>query len=124
MLCNGRDPDWMNGETLVFSVQNDEKYTISSRATSGAKATTLLSSDSPIRHTTVDRSHGRIAYVRSTALDGSDGDVWIYQLASKQSTQISSHPARDDAPTWSADGNKLYFRSTREGAWGVWFKVL
>ncbi len=44
---------------------------------------------------------------------GQADDVWVYDFASKQTTNITSNPAQDIIPMWS--GNRVYFLSDRDG---------
>ena len=43
-------------------------------------------------------------------------DVWIYDLQSGVSTQLTIHPAVDQTPIWTPDSERVVFRSTRDGA--------
>jgi TolB protein len=51
-------------------------------------------------------------------LGGSGGnyDIYVLDLASQNLTRITSDPAIDTEPAWSADGQTLYFTSDRGGA--------
>lgn len=51
-------------------------------------------------------------------LGGSTGnlDIYVLDLATQGLTRITSDPAIDTEPTWSADGQTLYFTSDRGGA--------
>jgi Tol biopolymer transport system component len=49
--------------------------------------------------------------------DGVDapGNIKIYDLARDKWTTLTSHPAEDSRPLWTADGLKVAFRSNRDG---------
>jgi len=51
-------------------------------------------------------------------LSGSNGnfDIYVLDLATQNLTRITEDPAIDTEPTWSADGQTLYFTSDRGGA--------
>jgi serine/threonine protein kinase/Tol biopolymer transport system component len=51
-----------------------------------------------------------------------DGDVWIYDLGSATPMRLTSG-ARNDRPEWSADGQRVLFRTTREGADAFWWQA-
>ncbi|MGA2669342.1 MAG: biopolymer transporter Tol [Ignavibacteria bacterium] len=40
-------------------------------------------------------------------------DIWVYDLLTKKLRQITNDVFSDADPTWSADGNKIYFESDR-----------
>jgi Tol biopolymer transport system component len=49
-------------------------------------------------------------------LDSSgNGDIWVINLKTNTSVQLTSDPALDDFPTWSPDGDKVAFASSRSG---------
>jgi Tol biopolymer transport system component len=51
-----------------------------------------------------------------------DGDVWIYDLGSATPMRLTSG-ARNDRPEWSADGKRVLFRTTRDGADALWWQA-
>jgi TolB protein len=34
--------------------------------------------------------------------------------------QLTTNPTSDGAATWSPDGNYIFFRSDRDGSWGIY----
>src|SRR5690242_19569043 len=44
-----------------------------------------------------------------------EGDLWIRDAAGRRWTRLTSGPAWDRQPAWSADGLSLVFVSDREG---------
>ncbi len=51
-----------------------------------------------------------------TAFDsGMSPDVWVRDLASGDTTNLSDNPAMDTSPEWSCDGSKVVFASYRGG---------
>lgn len=60
-----------------------------------------------------------VAYqLRTTDLEADRGRYDIYTVSSTggEAQQITKHAAADTSPTWSADGKKLYFLSSRTGS--------
>jgi Tol biopolymer transport system component len=62
----------------------------------------------------------RVAF---TITSGSSSDVWIYDLASKTSTRLTTEAGQNDRPEWSPDGKRVLFRSARSGSgFGLWWQ--
>jgi len=49
-------------------------------------------------------------------------DLWLLDLTARDAAprRLTQHPANDSSPRWSADGQSLYFLSTRSGSSQVW----
>ncbi|MFQ5930041.1 MAG: TolB family protein, partial [Acidobacteriota bacterium] len=47
--------------------------------------------------------------------DSGNVDVWIYDLARKTPSRLTFDPARDWFPLWTSDGQRVVFRSARDG---------
>ena len=55
--------------------------------------------------------------------DGED-DIWTYHVGRQTSQRLTSNPAEDGDPVWTADGTKVAFFSTgRDGGPGVFWKA-
>ena len=57
---------------------------------------------------------------RRVAVDISDaasarGDIWIFDLMRKVSDRLTTHPANETAPVWSADDGRIIFCRSRDG---------
>lgn len=42
-------------------------------------------------------------------------DIWVQQIAGGPPLRLTTHPASDDSPSFSADGSKIVFHSARNG---------
>jgi eukaryotic-like serine/threonine-protein kinase len=64
---------------------------------------------------------GRLA---ATLVDSktANTNIWITDLARESTTRFSAGPRINANPTWSADGSRIYFRSTRSGAAEIYQK--
>ena len=47
-------------------------------------------------------------------------DLWIMASTGGPRVQITSHPSYDDGPSWSPDGTRIAFVSTRSGNFDIW----
>ena len=56
---------------------------------------------------------GRLVAV--TAKEGSNTDVWVYDIARGAMSRLSSAPERDQRPVWSPAGDEVAFTSNRAG---------
>ena len=62
-----------------------------------------------------------VAFTQKNALTG-DRDIWIINRAAaslSQAKRVTSGPADDSQPRWSADGTKIFFISNRADRYGV-----
>lgn len=57
----------------------------------------------------------KLAFTRSASEGGgpSNTDVWVYEFARGITTRLTSDPATDRAPVWTADGSRIAFTSYR-----------
>lgn len=65
----------------------------------------------------------RVAFVvRTTDLEANKGrlDLWLAATDGSFVRRLTSHEASDQQPRWSADGQTIYFVSTRSGSAQVW----
>ncbi|HEY0191245.1 MAG TPA: S9 family peptidase [Kofleriaceae bacterium] len=60
--------------------------------------------------------------VRDTDLEANRGrfDVWLAAADGSSVRQLTTHPENDTDPQWSADGQWIYFLSSRSGSSQVW----
>jgi dipeptidyl aminopeptidase/acylaminoacyl peptidase len=74
---------------------------------------------------TLSRDGKTVAFtMRETDLEANRGrlDIWSLDLTNKAALpqRLTSHPENDNSPEWSADGQSLYFLSSRSGSTQVW----
>jgi dipeptidyl aminopeptidase/acylaminoacyl peptidase len=50
-------------------------------------------------------------------------DIYVTRASGGKPIRLTADSADNEAPTWSRDGNWIYFESSRTGRWEVW-KVL
>ncbi len=55
-----------------------------------------------------------VAYGRGLHLHGNQPDIFIMDINGKQQKNLTKHASRDLHPTWSPDGRKISFSSTRD----------
>jgi Tol biopolymer transport system component len=51
---------------------------------------------------------------------GGNADVHVLDAEGARPRRLTTDPAEDVAPSWSLDGEAIYFGSSRGGAWRVW----
>ncbi|MCA9260042.1 MAG: PD40 domain-containing protein [Planctomycetales bacterium] len=59
-----------------------------------------------------------VAFARQS--DDADSDIYIYDVAAGEVSAVVEHPAEDESPLFSSDGNWLTFVSTRDGTTAAW----
>jgi Tol biopolymer transport system component len=58
----------------------------------------------------------KVALVLGTPLSSNPPlAIWIYDLRTENLSLLTASPAGDDAPVWSADSSRIFFRSPRDG---------
>ncbi len=57
--------------------------------------------------------------VAVTATEGSNTDVWVYDIARGVRSRLTSVPERDDWPVWSPAGDEVAFTSDRAGNFDI-----
>lgn len=58
---------------------------------------------------------GRYLAYTSVTHNGERGDIFVYELASRVSRNLSNHPHEDTRPAWGPDSQQIYFMSFRSG---------
>ena len=63
---------------------------------------------------------GRLVAI--TATEGSNQDVWVYDIARGVRTRLSTDPEADWRPVWSPAGEHVAFSSNRAGNWEIFLR--
>jgi hypothetical protein len=58
--------------------------------------------------------------VGSQIARGTSPKIWLYDQRTENLSLLSGHPDGDDSPLWSTDGRRVFFRSRRAEANGVY----
>jgi Tol biopolymer transport system component len=51
-------------------------------------------------------------------------DVWLLDVVRGTETRLTTNPATDSGPVWSADSRRVYFRSSRNGKFDIFEKAI
>jgi eukaryotic-like serine/threonine-protein kinase len=76
--------------------------------------------DAPARDYTYPRVSPDGSRVAVTVFDGRQEDVWIWDLAGKRFTRLTSDPADDRYSEWTPNGHDIVFASQRGEKAGLW----
>ena len=70
------------------------------------------------------RSDDRLLVVSRVDSQTRTPDIWMFDLERGTETRLTSHPASDRAPLWSAEGKHVIFGSDRSGTWDLYMKSI
>ena len=88
------------------------------RFTPGGPQTTLLSSTVYLGEPALSPDRTRLAFTK--AVTPSNGEIFVLDLTTNVTKRLTYYSGLDAGPTWSPDGSKLAFASTRSGKLQVW----
>jgi serine/threonine-protein kinase len=60
--------------------------------------------------------------IATTIAAGTTSDVWVYDRASRTSTQLTSGGSINDRPEWSPNGSRVLFRTSRDSRSSIWWQ--
>lgn len=117
-------PRWSpDGSQIMFISDRSGNYEIFRMNTDGSNIVQVTNTDSPIIDIAVSPDGNRIAFTYAYAYpQGAD----LYIIGKDGSTdsivQVTDNKAAafDDSPTWSMDGEKIFFSSNRSGNSDLW----
>jgi Tol biopolymer transport system component len=75
------------------------------------------------RHPSFSPDGQRLAAERADP-DDNNTDLWIYGIARRSATRLTSTPEPDVRPVWSADGLRIIFSSKRDTVYGIFSKMV
>lgn len=125
-LKKGTNPKWIDNNTLIFQSmdENSLRETIWTCTLDGSNFTQIISDSKNNCIQPYPSPNGDyVAFVKEDPeADNPEQarDVYVYNLKSGLSQQITTNKSRDDLPTWSSDGSYLFFRSSRGVGWNIW----
>jgi eukaryotic-like serine/threonine-protein kinase len=83
------------------------------------RSETKLAGPGEYRDLAISRQGSHVAFEQLDEVTGTR-DIWVMHLDRRQSVRLTEDPHDDTAPTWSADGNTVYYASNREGRSGIY----
>jgi dipeptidyl aminopeptidase/acylaminoacyl peptidase len=108
-----------DGKRIAFESDRSGVQGIWISDADGAHATELFArpgSTSASAHWSPDGQ--RIAF--GSNMEGKNIDVYVIRASGGKPIRLTTDPAEDDAPSWSRDGNWIYFASQRTDQYEVW----
>jgi TolB protein len=99
-----------DGNKVVFVKENEGRRNVYLANADGSNEKKL-----PLNYPPTDWSPDGTSFVYSANVGGSNYDIFIYDIASEKSTNISNSPAFDADPLFSPDGTMIAFASDRDG---------
>jgi Tol biopolymer transport system component len=125
-LTQGVTPKWINEDKIVFMAEdeNTNLETIWTLNIDGGMLTQLIVDDKFDCLQPVPSPDGNfIAFVKQNPKSKNPSesrDIYVYNVQSGLTQQLTTNTSRDDMPRWSTTGDKLLFRSTRGVNWNIW----
>ncbi len=127
-LTQGFNASWINDESIVFSTidENTGRATIWTTNIDGSNLTQIISDESmDMIQPEFDPTGKFVVYVSQTpnnnsSVEGQSRDIYVYNVDTGLSQQITTNISRDDLPKWSKEGDYIYFRSSRGLSWNIW----
>lgn len=105
-------------ETLILS-QPGKNFTTPSVSPDGQWIVFVGNSSSNAKNTTVQVAKKVFSYNETKE----NTDIYVVRIDGNQLTQLTYHKGNDCEPTWSPDGQYIYFKSQRgtsDGSYNVW----
>ena len=114
---NSRGPTVAANQTLVYlDSSGPEQRQLVWVDRRGEKTADIGQAQEAIRSPALSPD-GRLVAI--TAMEGSNQDVWVYDIARGVRTRVSSAPGRDTRPVWSPAGDEVAFNSNRAGNYDI-----
>ena len=122
-LQSGRDAKWISDTQIVYSGidESTNRWSLWTMNIDGTRLTQIQSDRSLHCIQPAPSPDGKyIAFVKQNSKQEDSRDVYIYNVKSGLTFQVTTNKSRDDFPQWSQDSQHLYFRSSRGGKWNIW----
>jgi TolB protein len=111
------DPIYDRTGKTIFYV--DRTLKTIKRFTPGGGVTTVLTSTNYLGQLAISPDGTRLAYY--SGVNGTNNsEIFVYNLVTKVAKRLTYNSASDGDPTWSPDGTKLVFNSSRTGKMQIW----
>jgi Tol biopolymer transport system component len=112
----GRYPSYDKTGTKIFYLGATAK-TVEMVDPAGNQAWWVFSATTAMSRPRVSPDGTKIAYEKRV---GTNTDIYVQALWNGTPKRLTTHSGVDAAPTWSPDGSKLAFASTRSGKYQIW----
>lgn len=107
-----------DGRRVAFTSKRSGSFEVWTSAPDGSEPLQLTTFGGPFLSTPRWGPDGtRLAFV---ARADHQADVFTIDRGGGPVRQLTNHPAEDVAPSWSHDGQWVYFGSNRSGTWQIW----
>jgi hypothetical protein len=110
-------PSWSyDGARIAFASRRDGNWEVYRMNADGSGQTNVT------RNAGVSDSHPSWSCYWIAFQSDRDGNSEIYKTDPDGSyvVRLTNHPAADEAPAWSPDGNRVAFQSDRDGNWEIY----
>jgi Tol biopolymer transport system component len=124
VLASGRAAAFSVSETGLLAYREGRAaggYTLTWTDRSGTRGATIGASHFTVGDIQFSPDRTRVAMAMQ---EGTNTDIWIYDVARGLRTRFTFDPANDNAPLWSPDGRTIIFRSNRKGHYDLYRKAV
>lgn len=99
-----------DGKRLVFQSDRSGRRALYSSSVTGEDVSVLLDSGDEPRYAAWSPRGDQIAFAANV---GGEDDIFVMNVDGTDRRRLTTHPARDGHPRWSADGRRIFFNSER-----------
>lgn len=111
-----------NDQQLVFSSKRSGYYALWLSDLSNENTTILLEDKAALnRHPAWSPQNTQIAFEKAS---NGQADIYLLELTSKHSIPLTDSPFDEKHPTWSRNGQYVYYTSNRNNQWEIWRQSL
>ncbi len=107
-----------NGTRVAFASRRSGQSQIWVASRKGTDATRVTSLDASLVRTPQWNPSG--THIAFTARDGAQSDIYLTRSNGNSTYRLTNTSSEDRAPSWSQQGDTLYFASSRSGDWQIW----
>jgi Tol biopolymer transport system component len=124
VLASGRAAAFSVSETGLLAYREGRAgggYTLTWVDRSGTRGATIGAPHFTVGDIQFSPDRTRVAVAIQ---EGTNNDIWIYDVGRGLRTRFTSDPGNDTAPVWSPDGRTIIFRSNRKGHYDLYRKTV